>query len=138
MGERVVRNDEVVGSIPIDSTNIPSAALFARPPCGGSASAHLQRIATRPKDIRAMRLLALAAALTAIALPAVADSTSGTILAFDRVERIIVMTDKTVWELPQGLELPEKLMAGDRITIDFDSNGDSGVGSYNSITRDDG
>ena len=85
-----------------------------------------------------MRLLALATALTVTALPAFADSTSGTILAFDRVERIIVMTDKTVWELPQSLELPEKLMAGDKITIDFDSNGDSGVGSYNSITRDEG
>ena len=85
-----------------------------------------------------MRTPALAAALALTALPAFADSTSGTILAFDRVERIIVMTDKTVWEIPQTVELPDKLMAGDKITIDFDSNGDNGVGSYNSITRDDG
>ena len=83
-----------------------------------------------------MRTAILAFAL--LATPALADSTTGTVLAFDRVDMILVMDDKTVWELPDTLELPEDLKAGDVITIDWDSNGDSGVGSYNSITRSEG
>ncbi|RYH02217.1 hypothetical protein EU805_10200 [Salipiger sp. IMCC34102] len=80
-----------------------------------------------------MRTAILALAL--LATPAFADSTSGTVLAFDRVDMILVMKDRTVWELPSDLELPEDLKANDRIVIDWDTNGDNGVGTFNSITR---
>jgi len=77
-----------------------------------------------------------AIALIATALPALADSTGGTVVAYDRVEGVIVLDDKTVWDIPDTLELPENLVAGDVITIDYTSNGDNGVGKYNAITRD--
>ena len=73
------------------------------------------------------------------AVPALADNTSGEILAYDRLANVIVLTDNTVWEIvPKDLPLPADLKQGDKITIDFVTNGDSGVGKINSITRDGG
>lgn len=82
-----------------------------------------------------MRVLLTSAALLLTALPAFADETSGTVLAYDRVAHVIVLNDKTVWELPDDLTLPDDLVAGDAITIDFQTAGDNGVGKINSITR---
>jgi len=85
-----------------------------------------------------MRVLLTSAALTLLAMHAFADSVSGTILAFDRVANIIVLDDKTIWTIPADFALPENLVAGDDILIDYKSNGDNGVGVYMSITRVDG
>ncbi len=80
-------------------------------------------------------VLSLACLLFAVS-PALADSTSGTIVAYDRLANIIVLDDKTIWEIvPKDLPLPADLRAGDVIVIDFVSAGDSGVGKINSITR---
>ncbi len=46
---------------------------------------------------------------------------------------------RPIWEIvPADLALPEDLKAGDEITIDFESAGESGVGKINSITRTGG
>ena len=73
-----------------------------------------------------MRPFLLAAAMMA-ATPAVADEVTGTILAFDRYHRIIVMTDKTVWRLGEETAAPAEMMAGDVITIEYESAGEDGM-----------
>lgn len=70
-----------------------------------------------------------------LASPALADETEGLILSFDRVDRIIVLTDKTVWQVPVSLEMPEDLGRGDRVLIDFDSEGEDGLTAITSIDR---
>lgn len=81
------------------------------------------------------RKLAFAFAALFVATPALADSVTGTVLAFDRVAQIIVLKDKTVWSLKDvGGSIPDGLEAGDRVTFEFVSAGDSGVGKVNSIT----
>ena len=65
-----------------------------------------------------MRVLLTSAALIVSAIPALADNTSGTVLAFDRVAHVLVLDDKTVWNLPPDLMLPENLAAGETITIE--------------------
>ncbi len=82
-----------------------------------------------------MRKLAIAALSLLVAAPALADTTEGLILAFDRKDGVIVMTDNTVWPMPEGLVIPFDLGAGDRILIDFTSDGDNGVVSIDEITR---
>ena len=82
-----------------------------------------------------MRLLLVSAALATFALPAFADDTSGTVVAYDRVAHVIVLDDNSVWTVPADFALPDNLVAGDRIVIDYQSNGDNGVGKYLSITR---
>ena len=98
--------------------------------------------------MRLLKPLALLAVLAAT--PAHADSTTGTVVAFDRVDLVLVLEDKTIWEIvPADLALPgevgiglelvaDDLKAGDEITMDFESAGESGVGKINSITRTGG
>lgn len=81
-----------------------------------------------------MRIL-LAAALLAIATPVLADQTSGVVLAYDRVDHIIVMEDKTVWPLGANTVVPDDLKAGDAVTIDFTSGGESGVASVEAVIK---
>ncbi|WP_299836450.1 hypothetical protein [uncultured Jannaschia sp.] len=69
------------------------------------------------------------------ATPALADQTTGTILAYDREANVIVFNDRSVWELGD-LEVPDDLEAGERVTIDFTSAGDSGIGKANAVTRE--
>ncbi|MER0239486.1 hypothetical protein [Fulvimarina sp. MAC8] len=70
------------------------------------------------------------------ATAAFADSTGGTVAAFDRVDSIIVLTDKSIWDVSSLKDnLPENLKAGDKITIVYQSAGDSGVGKLVSIKR---
>jgi hypothetical protein len=87
-----------------------------------------------------MRLVTLVAAmLSSAAAPAIADSVTGIIVAYDRVDAVIVLTDKTIWNLvPKDFPVPENLVAGERVRIDFVSNGDSGLGKVIAITREDG
>ena len=85
-------------------------------------------------DIAPMRIL-LAAALLAAATPALADSTTGVILAFDRQADVIVMEDKTIWQLNPTTLIPADLAAGDRITIEFTSAGDDGVRSVDALVK---
>lgn len=61
------------------------------------------------------------------------DSSSGTILAFDRNENVMVLTDRTVWSLQLlSSKKPEGLKAGDRVEILYESDED-GVSAITSI-----
>jgi hypothetical protein len=84
--------------------------------------------------IHAMRVSLIAALLAASALPALADQTAGTVVAFDRVAKIVVLEDKSVWSLETMKEIPAGLKAGDVIEIDYTSNGDNGWARINSVT----
>ncbi len=79
---------------------------------------------------------ALLAALLLAPAAAMADEVTGTILAYDRVAGVIVFEDRTVWAIG-AVEVPEGLEAGDVVTIDFTSAGDSGIGRANAVTLDD-
>ncbi|WP_375260197.1 hypothetical protein [Citreimonas sp.] len=81
-----------------------------------------------------MRALLVSAAILAAA-PAFADETTGTILAFDRVAGIMVLEDKTVWELAAAAEIPEDLVAGERVTLVYATAGEDGLTRIDSITR---
>jgi hypothetical protein len=65
---------------------------------------------------------------------ALADSTVGTILAFDRVAKIIVLKDKTVWTL-EGSEAsaPDGLKAGDKVEIIYETAGEDGLTKIDAI-----
>lgn len=81
-----------------------------------------------------MRVVVAAAVLAALAGPATADETTGTIAAYDRLAHVIVFEDKTIWEFPGALELPADLKAGDKVKIMFTSTGE-GVAKVQSVTR---
>lgn len=69
------------------------------------------------------------------ASPALADSTTGTVAAFDRVDHILVLNDKTIWDLSSVVDLvPDNLRSGDKIKIDYTSAGDNGWGKVDSIS----
>lgn len=82
-----------------------------------------------------MRILLAFAAFAALATPALADTTTGTILAFDRKANVLVMNDKTVWQLSAQTVMPEDLEAGEVIKITFTSVGDDGVKSVDMLER---
>lgn len=82
-----------------------------------------------------MRNLLFSAALSLVAVPAFADQTEGLILAFDRQANTIVLTDHTVWRLPSDLAIPVDLSQGDRVYIEFTSDGDNGVKAINELQR---
>ena len=86
--------------------------------------------------MRALSSVAVSIVLaTAAATAARADETTGTILAFDRAADVIVMEDKSIWQLQPTTLIPADLAAGDRITITFTSAGDSGVGKVLSLEK---
>lgn len=82
-----------------------------------------------------MRHLILAALLSAAALPAFADETSGTVAAFDRLSKIIVLTDKTVWQFDDQTILPADMVSGDRVKVVFFSDGDNGKKRITAVER---
>ena len=79
--------------------------------------------------------LVVAAALVAPPLSA-ADAIEGTLLAYDRVANVLVLSDKSVWTL-ENLEqpLPENLVAGERVEIRYESNEDDGLAVIHSVER---
>ncbi len=84
-----------------------------------------------------MRLTALfTLALTALAAPAFADETTGTIVAYDRLSNVLVLNDKTVWILDEKTLVPADLKAGDEITLTFISDGDNGAKPATALVRD--
>jgi hypothetical protein len=59
-----------------------------------------------------------------VVAPACAEDTEGLVLAYDRQDHIIVLADKTVWQLPSGIAVPADLGHGDRVMLEFESGGD--------------
>ncbi len=80
-----------------------------------------------------MRSVIIAALIAAIAAPAFADSTSGTVVAFDRKANVLVLNDKTVWSLETLKTIPAGLKSGDLVQINFTSNADNGWGKIDEI-----
>lgn len=85
-----------------------------------------------------MRNFLLTAALGLAAFPAFADQSEGTILAFDRVAHVIVLTDNSVWNLPADLAVPDGLGQGDQVVFEFESGGENGIAKILSVTRTNG
>lgn len=84
-----------------------------------------------------MRVLLSAVTIAFLAAPAFADQVSGSVLAYDRVNHIIILDDKTVWSIPADFSLPENLLAGDNITIEFKGAAEDGIGPILTIVRSD-
>ena len=72
--------------------------------------------------------------LALIAAPAIADETTGEVLAYDRLANRLVLEDRTIWELG-STTVPTDLAAGDVVTVEFTTAGDNGVGTIVSLTR---
>ncbi|MFD1344299.1 hypothetical protein [Litorisediminicola beolgyonensis] len=81
-----------------------------------------------------MRPLLAAALILSAAAPAFADNTQGKVLAYDRVAKLLVLEDKTVWSLETLAEAPADLAAGREVTIEFHSNADNGYDKINKVT----
>lgn len=81
-----------------------------------------------------MRFL-LISSLMLCAVPALADETSGQVVAFDRVSKVLVLDDKTVWSLGEKTEISEGLVAGDMVKITYVGGGDAGIGNIASVTK---
>ena len=82
-----------------------------------------------------MRHLVLTATLlSALAAPALAETTTGTVLAYDRAAGRLVLDDRTVWTLGKAL-VPADLAAGDTVKIDYVAGGDDGIRSVSSVER---
>lgn len=77
----------------------------------------------------------LITSLILAAAPAFADDLSGTVIAYDRVAQVIVLDDKSVLTIPNPEIIPEGLVAGDTITVEFKSDGDNGFGTFFSIKK---
>lgn len=76
----------------------------------------------------------LAAALTVSAAAAAADSVTGTVLAFDRKANVLVLDDKSVFIIPKdSAQAPEGLKAGDKVTIEYPSEGEDGYSRIDEI-----
>ena len=74
--------------------------------------------------------------LATLAAPVLADETTGVILAYDRVDGIIVLDDKTVWELGADLEVPADLKAGDTVHLVYATAGEDGMIGIDALTRE--
>lgn len=81
-----------------------------------------------------MRRFVLSALAVFVAAPAMADTVTAPVIAFDRKAKIIVLEDKTIFTLATGdAEAPEGLKAGDVVTITYESLGEDGYGVIEQI-----
>lgn len=78
---------------------------------------------------------ALALLVAGSAAPSLADETTGLILAYDRQANILILTDKTVWELPGELAVPADLGHGDRVILAYESAGEDGLTAITELKR---
>jgi hypothetical protein len=68
------------------------------------------------------------------AASAAADSVTGTVVAHDRVDQVVVLDDKTVLTYSNETTLPEDLKQGDTVAVEYTgSEGD--MAQIISITR---
>ncbi len=83
------------------------------------------------------KLLALSAAFAGlVASSAIADETEGLVMAYDRQDGIVVLEDKTVWQLPPNIDIPANLGRGDRVFFEFTFPGEEdGMTEITAMTR---
>ncbi len=77
----------------------------------------------------------LIASLFLCATPALADETSGRVVAYDRIAKVLVLDDKTIWSLGDKTEVSEDLVAGDMVKILYAGGGDAGIGTITSVLK---
>jgi hypothetical protein len=82
-----------------------------------------------------MRTFITAALVSLAALPAFADETEGLVLAYDRQANVLVLNDRTIWELPETLEIPADLIAGDKVHLMYETAGEDGLTKIDAIHR---
>ena len=82
-----------------------------------------------------MKKIILALALAGVAAPVLGDETTGSIVAFDRKAGVIVLSDRTIWELTPGTLIPAYLSAGDRVRIVYQTAGEDGITSIDELER---
>jgi hypothetical protein len=91
---------------------------------------------TNPERISTMsaRALLVAAGLLAASIgPALSDSVTATVTAWDAASRTITLEDQSQFaSIPTTVQVPD-LNAGDQVTVDYIAY-DNGVDTYNSIT----
>lgn len=106
---------------------------FRNSPRAGNYGKHID-ISYRYILMKPILSFAVIAALVISAPRAVAqDVTHGTILGLDRMARLLVLEDRTVWSLElMSSDLSASLKAGDRIEITYESD-EEGVGEIKSI-----
>lgn len=81
-------------------------------------------------------LLSLALMAAATTTHAFADIQIGKVAAYDRVAKLLVMEDKTIFTLEDFKgEVPADLQAGDQVEIDTSGGGEDGYGVVLSIRK---
>ncbi len=80
------------------------------------------------------RALLVAAGLLAASIgPALSDSVTATVTAWDAASRTITLEDQSQFsDIPNTVTIPE-LNVGDQVTVDYQAL-DNGVDTYNSVT----
>jgi len=73
--------------------------------------------------------------LITLSAPAWADETTGKIVAYDRLDNVIVLEDRTFWTLDAKTLVPSDLKAGDTVTLTFVSDGDNGAKPATALVR---
>ena len=77
--------------------------------------------------------IVFAAPLIASTATALADETSGVVVAHDRVAHRVIMEDRAIYQYdPAKTVLPRAILAGDTIRIDY-RGGEDGIEAINSI-----
>jgi hypothetical protein len=81
------------------------------------------------------RAFLLAAGLTAASLsPALADSVTATVTAWDAASRTLTLEDQSQFAgIPTTITVPADIAPGDQVTVDYEAL-DNGVDTYNSVT----
>lgn len=80
-----------------------------------------------------MRKFLFAAALLAAATPSFADETTGVVVAFDRVAQVLVLSDKTIWQIKPETVVPAELAAGAKVKLVYQSAGEEGVSKIDAV-----
>ena len=85
------------------------------------------------KNICALALTAGVLTLSVVS-PVFADVVTGKVLAFDRKALVIVLEDKTIYEIEdKNFPIEEGLKAGDMVEIDSDGEGEEGYGTITAL-----
>jgi hypothetical protein len=79
----------------------------------------------------------ITAALLAAALagPAFADATQGTVSVFDPARKLMILTDRTVWTITDKTIFDPAIKEGDQVLITFTSGGENGIVQTNTVAR---
>ena len=81
------------------------------------------------------RVLLIAGGLLVASLsPALADSVTAGVTAWDATSRTITLEDKSqIINIPAAVTVPQDLKAGDNVTVDFEGD-ENGIAKINSVT----